>query len=39
MSERWRRLLCLAFIVLIEAGLALIWIWELRLLGMEVQFL
>jgi hypothetical protein len=39
MSARWRWLLKVALIVALEMGLVLIWIWELRALGMEVNFL
>ena len=39
MSARWRWLLKVALVVALEMGLVLIWIWELRALGMEVDFL
>jgi hypothetical protein len=39
MSARWRWLLKVALVVALEMGLVLIWIWELRALGVEVNFL
>ena len=39
MSARWRWLLKVALVVALEMGLVLFWIWELGMLGMEVDFL